>query len=89
MKHIYLFEGKGASPVCKTLDVAGDFNADPGKVCVFPFTYHGVTYSECTMDGMRGHFWCATELDAAGEVPDNKWGECGSSCLTPGILYSS
>ena len=84
-----MFEGKEVSPECKTLDVASDYNADPGKACVFPFTYNGVTYSECTTADNDGHFWCATEVDAAGEVPDNKWGECGATCITPGILDST
>ena len=42
----------------------------PG-VCVFPFSYYGVQYNECTDIGTNGqgtydYTWCATAVDETG-----------------------
>lgn len=53
---------------------------DEGK-CVFPFTYYGVTYNDCSTIGSGGvgtwpYPWCATAVDAAGEYT-GAWDKCG------------
>merc|ERR1719253_63732 len=42
-----------------------------GAPCLFPFTYNGKEYTECTTidSGDRGLPWCFTD-------PRNKWGTC-------------
>jgi len=51
------------------------------KNCVFPFTYEGVTHNKCTNAGSEnGASWCATEVDADGEVVRNTWEDCEEGC---------
>ena len=41
-------------PECKTVQ---------NRPCVFPFSYRGVTYDECTyVDSDNGWHWCATQV---------------------------
>jgi alkaline phosphatase D len=47
----------------------------PIRECVFPFTYGGTTYTDCTWDDNDWE-WCAYEVDSTGELVDNKWGYC-------------
>ena len=68
---------------CKTVG-----GRDPGANCVFPFTYEGVVYTECTTVG-DDKPWCSTLTDQNGNhVGDQgKWGYCASNCTTkPGKL---
>ena len=51
---------------CLTKSVKFATNDDPGKRCVFPFTYNTITYNECIYEPGDVHPWCATELDANG-----------------------
>ena len=45
--------------------------------CVFPFTFKGKTYLRCTADeSVNAKEWCATEVDADGEVITGQWGDC-------------
>merc|ERR1719209_804929 len=59
-----------------------------GDKCVFPFTYQGVEYYRCTYADSPTP-WCATQVDSAGVVVTNKWGDCEtgslSSCQTETI----
>jgi len=53
-----------------------------GDPCVFPFTYRGVEYLECTFTDSPTP-WCATRVDFSGNVITNRWGDCdttGPSC---------
>ena len=56
------------------------------KRCIFPFSYKGKTYVQCTADHSgNGAEWCATQVDANGEVINKQWGDCDTkslSCLT-------
>lgn len=46
--------------------------------CVFPFTYIGITYNECTnVDHNQG--WCATKVDAEGKYY-GFWKDCNENC---------
>jgi len=52
-----------------------------GNNCVFPFTFKGETHNKCTTSGSdNGAPWCATEVDADGEVVRNKWEDCEEGC---------
>merc|ERR1711936_1089727 len=46
-----------------------------GSPCVFPFTYGGVEYSQCTYADSPLP-WCATATQADGSVITNSWGDC-------------
>jgi len=68
---------KGASEECLTTD--GD--SGPGKKCVFPFTFHQKTFSECTTYGAQdGLSWCSTEVDDRGWHKAGTWGHCSQKC---------
>ena len=44
---------------------------------MFPFTFKGKTYLRCTADeSVNAKEWCATEVDAQGEVITGQWGDC-------------
>ena len=51
-----------------------------GAPCVFPFTYNGVTYTDCTSVD-DGQAWCSTATDDDGNHINNFWGYCGYNCL--------
>ena len=66
---------------CKT--VRG--GRDPGANCVFPFTFYGEVYTECTtIDGAAPKPWCSTLTDQNGNavMGQGKWGYCASNCTT-------
>ncbi|XP_037673819.1 cation-independent mannose-6-phosphate receptor [Choloepus didactylus] len=48
---------------------------DEGDPCVFPFTFNGKSYSDCTFEG-RANLWCATTADYD---RDHEWGFCQHS----------
>ena len=53
--------------------------ADPGAKCVFPFTFDGKRYSDCTTTGSTdGKAWCSTRVDNKGRHIGGKgnWGHC-------------
>ena len=60
-----------------------------GKKCVFPFTFKGVTYTDCTKRSNYGVFWCSTKTDREGNYLPNYWGNCDiETCLgTYNILF--
>merc|ERR1712110_1340619 len=49
-----------------------------GTACVFPFTYDGVEYYQCTYKNSPTT-WCATKLDPNGTVIVNNWGDCANT----------
>ena len=67
------------------------------RECRLPFTYHGVTYEECTEGGSRtpdncttAHLaaadsaaapWCSTLTTPAGEHVPGQWGHCAPLSL--------
>ena len=51
---------------------------DQNKPCVFPFTFSGVTYTECTKANFD-HLWCSTKVDDNGNFIQNHWGNCDIS----------
>ena len=67
-------------------------NTGGRRKCVFPFTYDGKEYHECTWDWAFhkkrrniGRAWCGTRAD-----PDDYegWGDCGEGCPIPGRKQS-
>ena len=61
---------------CTTLDA---LNQEGGIPCIFPFTYGGKTYSECSNSGGTCS-WCATKLDSSGAYILGFWGCCNDVC---------
>jgi len=51
-------------------------NVATDSQCVFPFTYRGVEYSECTTVDNDGVAWCSTDATF-----DGNWGECCNDIL--------
>jgi len=47
----------------------------PNLPCVFPFTYDGVSYSTCIVEGYPTP-WCSTLTDSDGQHVLNNWGDC-------------
>merc|ERR1712055_1126563 len=73
----YLVETESNSTVvhtCMTVD---------GANCVFPFTFNGVVYTECTTV-LDAKPWCSTLTDQNGNhvTDQRKWGYCASNCPT-------
>jgi len=68
------------------INTISDEGKDP-KVCIFPFTFRGKTYSKCTADHSANEVeWCATEVKPDGEVIDGQWGDCDKESLTCVII---
>jgi len=52
-----------------------------GKPCIFPFTYLGKEYHECTTyNAPDKRPWCSTEVDEIGMHQSNTYGVCGEGC---------
>ena len=63
--------------------------ADPSAQCIFPFTFGGIEYFECTYNGNYENEtkpWCSTKVDYMGNHIGNQgnWGYCGEDCPLPG-----
>ena len=57
--------------------------AKDSKVCIFPFSFEGKTYFECTADHSANNAeWCATEVNSNGEVVLGQWEDCDRKPLT-------
>merc|ERR1712066_230320 len=56
-------------------------NTHDGTQCVFPFTYLGEEYYQCTYASSPTP-WCATMVDSNGTVVTNKWGDCSNTALS-------
>merc|ERR1712183_236947 len=52
-----------------------------GSPCVFPFTYGGQEYTQCTYADSPLP-WCPTATQADGSVITNRWGDCDVSSST-------
>jgi len=63
-----------ALPGCQTVTGVQDSS------CVFPFSYKGSLYTECTTVDNNGTEWCSTKTDHAGEHTQGNWGNCGEGC---------
>jgi hypothetical protein len=73
---IVMFENDGYTEVTERVFIT----VEPAEecACVFPFTYSGVTYDECT-DVADTQTWCATSVDADGAYEGN-WIYCAGIC---------
>merc|ERR1712142_812663 len=59
--------------------------AAANKPCIFPFSWRGITYNECTWveyHNTEYKPWCSTMVDENGAHigGQGKWGNCGPSC---------
>ena len=50
--------------------------------CVFPFTYDGITHTECTYYGGYSKPWCGTKTDENGIYQGGNWGYCNMDKCT-------
>ena len=50
--------------------------------CVFPFTYEGITHTECTFYGGHSKPWCGTKTDENGLYQSGNWGYCNMDRCT-------
>merc|ERR1711970_1069364 len=85
--NIFLFSTMLASslaqPATRSLNtrVPNPCSTHTGDQCVFPFTYQGVEYLRCTYADSPTP-WCATQVDDAGVVVTNRWGDCDTGSLS-------
>jgi hypothetical protein len=69
--HSTCMESLPQEPLLRVLALCSSRPVEPGA-CVFPFTYYGVSYNECTDiatggQGVYGDYmWCATAVDETG-----------------------
>ena len=71
---------------CMATALSGPLSGPPNeeeRKCIFPFTYKGKTYNQCTTDhaiskGPRA--WCATKVDPQGNVIDANRADCNQGC---------
>jgi hypothetical protein len=72
---VFSFASRCGEGKCYTVGHSG---VGPGKACVFPFTYKGKTYNECTTNYAIGHAtsWCSVETDKDGNHIDGRYGKC-------------
>ena len=73
---IFIYYRLNSRPQCKTVS-----GPRVGSVCVFPFTFYNLTFTECTdfwhaPGGGDTLYWCAT---SSNPETDN-WGFCGQHC---------
>merc|ERR1719264_293745 len=59
-----------------------------GSPCVFPFTFQGTTFTECTAEKDRLP-WCATKLDQEGNYIEDQWDYCDYEDDDPAYVSSS
>ena len=54
---------------------------NPGKPCIFPFTFKGVTYNGCAPE-VKSETWCSTKVDKNGKhvTGQSEYGVCSNSC---------
>jgi len=78
-----------ASVINNCMTVSG---ADPGANCVFPFTFKGEVYTECTtVDSPDDETpWCSTLTDENGNHVglQGKWGYCAPNCNEGGVCVN-
>ena len=63
---------------CTTIKDASGTQSN--RTCILPFKHFGTTYNSCTLSWSQEdtEAWCATEVDASGEVV--YWGVCELAC---------
>lgn len=72
-----------------SIQSAAGLKTHSSQACVFPFTYKGAKYTDCTQDGSSwwgGTKWCPYEVDRNGGYIDGKYGDCkfsggGNGCV--------
>merc|ERR1712080_695598 len=66
---------------CRTTSEGPQVNA----ACIFPFTFKGKKYNECTYEKGDNTPWCSTKVDANGKhvSAQKQWGYCGEDCPIP------
>ena len=49
--------------------------------CVFPFKLMGKEYNGCAKSSDGKGSFCATKVDAKGNIVKNKWARCNTYCV--------
>jgi len=59
-----------------------DRSGKQDKPCVFPFTFEGVTYDECTpVTDPDDRMWCSIKTDNRDQHVRGEWGYCSDACI--------
>ena len=67
-----------------------DTDQKKSKRCVFPFSFKGKSYVDCTKDhSSNGVEWCATEVNKNGEVENGQWGDCDREAVSCFVVGTS
>ena len=67
-----------------------DTDQKKSKRCVFPFSFKGKSYVDCTKDhSSNGDEWCATEVNKNGEVENGQWGDCDREAVSCFVVGTS
>jgi hypothetical protein len=67
-----------------------DTEEKKAKRCVFPFSFKGKSYVDCTKDhSSNGAEWCATEVNKNGEVETGQWGDCDREAVSCFVIGAS
>eukprot|EP00095_Tigriopus_kingsejongensis_P005107 maker-scaffold161_size295871-snap-gene-1.36 protein:Tk05107 transcript:maker-scaffold161_size295871-snap-gene-1.36-mRNA-1 annotation:"cysteine-rich motor neuron 1 protein" len=57
-----------------------------GRDCIFPFTFKGQTFTECTtFESLNEKPWCAVAVDENNEALEGQWADCSDGC--PGTAF--
>ena len=56
---------------------SGDGTAED---CVFPFRHEGKEYNGCAKSSDGKGSYCATKVDAKGDMVKDKWARCNAYC---------
>ena len=76
---IYIVAAVGTNMTCQTINSVD---------CVFPFTYHGQVFHQCSTMDNNNIPWCATMVDYQGDVHGD-WDNCGAGCSQQNTSQSS
>ena len=67
--------------------ITTEYSKKACTACVFPFTYDGITHSQCTYYGGYSKPWCGTKTDENGVYQSGNWGYCNmDKCTAPELI---
>ena len=70
--------------ICKCEGQGQSYGSGEGiaQDCVFPFKHNGKTYNSCATPSDGKGPYCATKVDAGGNLVKNNWARCNDYCDT-------
>ena len=68
--------------ICKAEGQGIAYGSGDGTVedCVFPFRHEGKEYNGCAKSSDGKGSYCATKVDAKGDMVKDKWARCNAYC---------